>query len=335
MKRRIAGLLISLLAAGVILYQADFQELARLSAHVHAAYLAPVLGVVLASLALSALRWRMMMAPALSYADAAKTTLIGVGANMALAARGGELLKIYYTRTLSHASGAVILRSLFLERLMDLILTGLVGAAALLLLGGSRLQLHTSFAIGLIAALVFVLSSGVLALKYANAAVETLAARGFVLLGLKRFYVRRVRKHIFELGRIHFRQLAAPFAISAALWWVFYPAFYLAIEALLGVVFTYEERLFLVFCGAVGVAVPGAPSSAGTLHASIVSGFVLLGRSAEAGLLFGAALHLAQFIIYSCAGLLAYAALVLGGARSVDSTNGPRPASAESDRQKK
>lgn len=334
MKRRIVGLLISLAAAGVVLYQADFSELARLAARAEAVYLAPLVGVVIASLALSALRWRLMMAPALSYADAAKATLIGIGANMALVARGGELLKLYYTRTLAHASGAVILRSLFLERLMDLILTGLIGATALLLVGGSRLQLHASYAIGVIAALVFALCSAVLAIKYGNAAMEALLARAFVLLRLKRFYVRRVRKHVFELGRIDFRRLAAPFAVSVALWGIFYPALYLAIEALLGISFTYEERLFLVFCGAVGVAIPGAPSSAGTLHASIVSGFVLLGRSADAGLLFGAALHLAQFVIYSSAGLLAYGALVLGREPAANATSAPRESSAAVQRRK-
>ncbi len=80
---------------------------------------------------------------------------------------------------------------------------------------------------------------------------------------------------------------------------------------MVGIPLGYLESLILVFAGALGLALPAAPSGLGTFHVSILSGFVLLGRDPAEGLAIAVAIHGAFFIALLIPGAVAYFAVPL------------------------
>jgi hypothetical protein len=87
------------------------------------------------------------------------------------------------------------------------------------------------------------------------------------------------------------------------MWLLVHPYAHQAVAGMIGSDLGYREALVLVFIGALRLSVPAAPSGLGTFHASIVSGFLLLGRDAGAGLIFAVAVHGLFFIVFGLSGL--------------------------------
>ena len=69
---------------------------------------------------------------------------------------------------------------------------------------------------------------------------------------------------------------------------------------------TEVEIVFLLFCGAMSLALPSAPSGIGVFHASIISGFLLIGKDTSYGLLYATAVHLISFVNVTFVGLIFY-----------------------------
>jgi len=80
---------------------------------------------------------------------------------------------------------------------------------------------------------------------------------------------------------------------------------------MVGIPVGYVEALILVFVGALGLALPAAPSGLGTFHASILSGFVLLGRDSTDGFVLAVAIHAVFFLALLLPGAIAYFAMLL------------------------
>ena len=66
------------------------------------------------------------------------------------------------------------------------------------------------------------------------------------------------------------------------------------------------EMVFIIFLGSMSFAVPSAPSAIGVYHASIVSGFMILKKSSQVGLMFATYMHLFIFTTVSISGLVFY-----------------------------
>src|SRR4029450_11196858 len=103
-----------------------------------------------------------------------------------------------------------------------------------------------------------------------------------------------------------------PALLTMALWLVAYSMSYILDAGFVGVNLSYAASLLLLFAGALGLMVPAAPSGIGTFHASVVSAFLLLERSASEGLLVATVIHLLFFVAYVAPAALLYGRWRLG-----------------------
>ena len=110
---------------------------------------------------------------------------------------------------------------------------------------------------------------------------------------------------------VRVRTLTLPILVTSSLWCGLYALAYALIGRMVGIQLGYLESLILVFVGTLGLALPAAPSGIGTFHASIVSGFLLLGREPSEGLILAVAIHGAFFIALLLPGTVAYFAIPL------------------------
>ncbi|MGH3113194.1 MAG: lysylphosphatidylglycerol synthase transmembrane domain-containing protein, partial [Gaiellaceae bacterium] len=178
------------------------------------------LGLVLANVAIMALRWRYLLAGAGYRIGARKlfsTVAVGRGANNILPARGGDLLRIESLRE-RHVPAFVSAGTLFAERLLDgvvlatWILLGalMIGEGGIMLLTGVALSAGTALGVVLVA----------LAARDPDRA-ERLAWRGARRLP-NRWHTRitRAAAHFVDgLGAFRGRRrIVAVFATSVAMW---------------------------------------------------------------------------------------------------------------------
>lgn len=108
------------------------------------------------------------------------------------------------------------------------------------------------------------------------------------------------------------RELFRPLNIFLAafattfLWFLSYPLAYFLAGRLLGADLPYSHLVVITIAGALGVALPAVPSGLGVLHASLISAFLLLGRSAADGLAYATTVHLLWFLVFGSIGMLLY-----------------------------
>jgi uncharacterized protein (TIRG00374 family) len=271
--------------------------------------------VATAFIAAFALRWYLLLGRETSFCNALTATTIGLGGNMVLPARGGDVLRVVLSARETKVGAHLAVSALVIEKAIDLIVVAAVGFVAIALHagdGGSRAARTTA---------------SVAALAVITVALVGLwsARRGTLIFVFRRiFRVVRIGPSIYRhaygtldrLARaIHAQALVLPMFLSALLWCGLYPLSYALIGQMVGIPVGYLESLILVFAGALGLALPAAPSGLGTFHASILSGFVLLGRDSTEGLVLAVAIHAIHFITLLLPGAIAYFALLLWKSR--------------------
>jgi uncharacterized membrane protein YbhN (UPF0104 family) len=115
----------------------------------------------------------------------------------------------------------------------------------------------------------------------------------------------RLYRHLFRPLH-HLQQLTSPGRVAvlliqtAFIWMVLYVLAYLAVAKMVGIQLTVADTMVLLCAGALGVAIPAAPSGLGTFHAAIVSAFLILGRPVAEGLVLAVAIH-GVFFVGLCA----------------------------------
>lgn len=267
----------------------------------------PELVLCLAAIvATTSVRWRLLVGCRLGWRQALSTTAIGLAGNQMLPARGGDLLRAFLTSRRASVSYHLTLSALLVEKIIDLAAVAIIGLVAL----GFLVHIHGMNA----------LRSAAIATA-ATAAAASLSALALartsrlprILRGLARFLRLRPKgyRHVFRFflhlrrGTDH-RALPGPFLLTLFVWIVPCCLFFIVAAECVGVALALPEAQLLVFAAALGLALPAAPSGVGTLHAAIVSGFVLLGRSAAEGLLVAVAVHIVSAAGFLCGGVLAF-----------------------------
>jgi len=132
------GLLISLLATGVLLTQLDLAQLAAALRSARYGWLAPAFLLLLAGQLARALRWQALLADGLALRPAFHTLNISYLANAFLPLRMGELARIWLVRpaiSSLQAAGSVLL-----ERTLDTLAVLLLLAAALSVIPGAGVE---------------------------------------------------------------------------------------------------------------------------------------------------------------------------------------------------
>ncbi|WP_315859868.1 lysylphosphatidylglycerol synthase transmembrane domain-containing protein [Rhizobium leguminosarum] len=255
-----------------------------------------------------AVRWRLLLDGKIGYGTSLMASLLGLGANMFLPARGGDILRVHYSRVVATVPYADALGRLLVEKVVDLVTIISVGIFSLVLLNHTlNVEYRNVLLIVMLGAILAILISAIL-IRHFGDRLTPLLRPVFGLVRLQDFFDR----HIVYLVRNSTRSLSLsvtilPAVLTLVLWLSAYALAYIFVARFVGVALSYQEALFVLFAGGLGLMIPAAPSGVGTFHASVVSAFVLLGRSPSEGLLLATAVHFLFFVVY-----VVPAALILG-----------------------
>lgn len=305
-KKFLFSLLVSGLAIGFLLYKFDLKAFKTLQDRWDPIYLIPVLVWNILAMIPFSLRWYFLLDKKIPAKKAILSSYLGVGANMVLPARGGDLLRLYYCKNNSEIHYATLVSQLFIEKVLDLIIVLFIGAGSFMLLGLGEKSASPA-GIFISALVVFGIIVGLTLIKYANQLICDIGVKVFSLISKEKIFTNSIQPHIVSMKDfLSFKKLSIPVAITVPTWLAGYAVTYYFESYLTGIPLGYMEVLFIVFCGAMGVAIPSAPSGMGVFHVSIVSGFVILGKNSSDGFVFATAVHLIQFVILSLLGLVAY-----------------------------
>ncbi|WCL48118.1 lysylphosphatidylglycerol synthase transmembrane domain-containing protein [Leptospira sp. GIMC2001] len=305
-KKFFLSLLISAIAIGALLYQFDINEFAKLRDKWNPYFLIPMVASNMFGIILFSLRWYFLLDRKISFFSSALIATIGLGGNMILPARGGDILRIYYTKKASEIKYPTILSQLFLEKVIDLTIVLFIGALSFMLLGLGNENANPK-AMMVSALAVFGMILGLIMIRFANERIAKIGLFFFNLVQKPELFNEKIKPHLSELKDfLTWKKLTIPLLITVPTWILAYAVTYCIQSYLIGIPLSFTQSMFMVFCGAMGVAIPSAPSGLGVFHASIVSGFVLIGLGSTDGFLYATAVHMLQFLVLSLFGLIAY-----------------------------
>lgn len=219
---------------------------------------------------------------------------------MFLPARGGDLLRVHYSHAVAKMPHAEVLSRLFIEKVIDLVTIAVVGVLASTFLTGLSISANSSILVMFTLSALTAVLLAVIVLKYFCDSVLRWLHPIFKLIGKAAFLDRHVTHLVRDASqRLTASTMLLPGALTLIMWLSVYAPSYIFAARLVGVSLSYQESLLVLFAGALGLMLPAAPSGVGTFHSSVVSAFLLLGRSPAEGLLAGTAIHFLFFIAYA------------------------------------
>ena len=307
MKKLLIGILISILFVGMIALKFDFKaEFSKIGDKISYIYLIPIVFMQLTGLIFFSIRWRLLLEKKINLKHAISSSFIGYAANMVLPARGGDLFRVFYCRSETDVQYFNLLSKLFIEKVIDFIFVILVGIISFFIIGYNRPE-QQNYAVFLFSGIIILgILFSLYLIRFQNEFIQTICKKLFILIKKETFYTSHIESHLIDLKDfLQIKKFISP-VILTSLSWMFYFLNYYFVNSMLGGNLTPVEIVFLLFCGAMSLALPSAPSGIGVFHASIISGFLLLGRDSSYGLLYATALHLLSFIIITLSGLIFY-----------------------------
>lgn len=256
-------------------------------------------------LGMFAYRWKLLLGPQLSMGRALRATALGLGGNMILPARGGDLLRIAASAgrglRVHRALGALVY-----EKLLDLLAAAAVGLTAVWFIHGVPGQSAEARVAATLAGAAT--AATLICLTMTWMGWFTPVSRALAqLVRLRARWYRHLHRVIRQLesGAVG-RHRYAVVALTASLWLGPYTYAYQVIASMIGVPLTYDQCLILVFSGAIGLAIPAAPSGIGTFHVALVSGGVLIGCPPAQALAIAIAIHASMTLAFISAALVAH-----------------------------
>ncbi|TGK91494.1 UPF0104 family protein [Leptospira brenneri] len=305
MRKLIFGILVSGIAVYFLSKNFDIAEFERLEGKINW-WIFPLLFLSnLWAFVPFSIRWYYLLEKKISFAQAFTTSIIGVGLNMVLPARGGDLVRLIMNKRDTELPLTHLFSRIFLEKVMDLGSVVIIGAAALFYMGLgqsknlSLLLISTLVILGMIVGLVLV--------RYFLETLRGIAKKIFKLIGKHKLYEEKLDHHLVEFSSfLQGDKLLRPVLYSIPTWVFGYAISYYLAGLLIGMPILFPEALLFMFLGGMGVAIPSAPSGIGVFHAAIISGFIIVGRDPGEGLVYATVVHLTQFIITTSLALIAY-----------------------------
>ncbi|MGO7050612.1 lysylphosphatidylglycerol synthase transmembrane domain-containing protein [Rhizobium johnstonii] len=300
---------ISLVVLIFLLRAVDWEEAIRIFRG--GVFVTPLLWFMLVTFCIAVgygVRWRLLLDGKIGYGTSLMASLLGLGANMFLPARGGDLLRVHYSRVVATVPYVDAFGRLLVEKVVDLATIISVGIFSLVLLG-HRLnsEYRNVLLVIMVGALLGIFLSATLVRCFGDRLIPILRPV-FGVVRLQDFFDRHITNFIRNSARsLSISVTIVPAALTLILWLSAYALAYIFVARFVGVALSYQESLFVLFAGGLGLMIPAAPSGVGTFHASVVSAFVLLGRSPSEGLLLATAVHFLFFVVY-----VVPAALILG-----------------------
>ncbi len=305
MKKWIFGTLISAIAVYFLLSNFDVKEFSRIEGKIRWEYAVLFWITSLWSFFPFSYRWFLLLDNKITVWSAYASSLIGVGLNMVLPARGGDVVRLVMNKKDSGLPLPNLISKLFLEKVMDLGAVVILGAFAFLFLGiGSQKNLALVFVSG---SVIFGMIVVLILIRFYLKFVLTVGEKAMNLVRLGSVFEEKLKDQIIEFSEfLRGDKLAKPLAISFPTWILGYALNYYIAGQMIGMDFSFFECMLFIFVGAMGVAIPSAPSGIGVFHASIISGFILLGKDGGEGFVYATVVHLSQFIVTTTSALVVY-----------------------------
>ncbi|PJZ40564.1 TIGR00374 family protein [Leptospira kmetyi] len=305
MKRILFGTVVSLAALGFLFSKLDLSEFARIQERWEPIYLIPFCVSSAWGLILFSWRWYLLMGKKINFRYALLASFIGVGANMFLPARGGDIFRLYFCKKESDLQYPTLVTALFIEKVLDFSFIFSAGICALMFLGIKDESSDSFFIVSsLIIAGIFL---GLIAVRFLNETIINVLAWIAELVGKREWFLHKLAHYVRDLGNfLVLKRFVLPAVLTAFTWLIGYALSYGILLKLVGIEMSYAGIVLIMFAGAVGVMVPSAPSGAGVFHASVTSSFVLMGRKASEGLFYATTVHLAQFVLQSIFAVILY-----------------------------
>lgn len=294
-----AGILLSLVFAGLALRGIDFGELRAALAAQDYVLLLPAAAALAVAVALRAWRWQLVFGretrPAFSHV--LNALLVGYLFNTILPARAGELARVHVLGRRTGVSRANVLATVVLERSFDLVvLVALLALAGPFLPDVTWLWTAVALGCGLGAALV----ASALAIRRWGAGATGLLLRPLGWLpGVGAARAQRIADNAARgLSTLHSpRLLALPLAVTAASWlalalstWILL----LGTDLELG----FGAALLVAVSTNLVLVVPSSPAALGAFEAAVVLALAAYGVEREDALSFALVLHALNALPY-------------------------------------
>lgn len=306
MKKLLVGIGISIVVIVLILKKIDVKEIFQLLEKINYTYMVQVFFFqILGTIAFS-FRWYYFLEKQIKVKHAISSSFIGYGANMVLPARGGDLFRVYYCRSETQFQSLNLLSKLFIEKAIDFIFVILMGVIAFFFLGKNYTD-ERSIAIFLISG---ILVAGILItlylIRYQLKLLLPVLSYAFKLIKKDDFYKSHIENHIVDFNEfLQIRNFIKPIILTF-FFWLFNVCAYIYANLMMNYDLSILEIVFVLFLGAMSLAVPSAPSGLGVFHGAVVSAFILLNRDIKVGLVYATILHLVAFISFTVIGLVFY-----------------------------
>ena len=303
--RWLPGLLLSLVAAVILIFVTDWQEFGQAFQQIRLGSLLLACGLTIVFLVIRAAAWRELLDGKAKFWQAFRIVNEGYLLNNILIHRAGEFARAIFMGQASGLGFSRALSSIVLERVFDLIFAAGIFLLCLPLVVGAEWAQTAGFAtlalvlIGLIVLFVMARKREKVESWLRKLQVNGKLWNKFIKPQLSNLLdglavLNRPRRFLSGAGLIllswlvafgyHFVLLRA-LVPNAPFWWA---------------VFT-DTSL------AMGIALPSAPAALGVYEGAIVGALALLGVASSTGLAFAITLHAMQFVITAILGLIGLA----------------------------
>ncbi|HRG49362.1 MAG TPA: lysylphosphatidylglycerol synthase transmembrane domain-containing protein [Leptospiraceae bacterium] len=307
MKKLFIGILVSVLFVGIIAFKFDFRtEFSKIGDKISYIYLIPITLTQLIGLVIFSFRWRLLLEKKINAKHAISSSFIGYAANMVLPARGGDLFRVFYCRSETDVQYFHLLSKLFIEKVIDFIFVIMTGVISFFIIGlnNPNQKNYTVFTVSGLIILGIVFS--LYLIRFQNEFIQMISKKIFTTINKEKFYKDHIEEHLIDLKDfLQIQKFIYPVILTIVSWFFYFSNYYF-VNVMLGGNVTEVEIVFLLFCGAMSLALPSAPSGIGVFHASIISGFLLIGKDTSYGLLYATAVHLISFVNVTFVGLIFY-----------------------------
>ena len=301
--RLVVGVLISLVAFGLIVRGVDVAGMATILAEAHYGWLVPNVACTILGMGVRAYRWRALLDDRVSARRAFHVWNAGDFLNNVLPMRVGEVARAYLLSRTGEVGVMQTLSTIAVERLLDLLTV-----CGFLLVVLPFVPTDNVF-VRVVAVMAAVALGGGLVLFVAAAWREPLVAlarrvSGWVPPRVRDPLVGHADEFLRGIQAIGAARLLVSAALSIVDWacwigagWTLLFAFEPSATWYMGV---------FVTCGvALGLTIPSTPSGAGLYEAAAVVALTAFGMPGNVALAYGLVVHLSSFVVVVLAGLWA------------------------------
>lgn len=299
----IAGFVVSAVLLWLALRNIEFGKLAAIYSRVDAVYLAPAAFLIVLEVFFRGARWRLLLLPSnpsVRVMDTFKLEAAGLALNNILPMRLGELARATFAARLFNIPLITVLATIFVERLLDIVVLFLMFLAAARLGGITGGFLDYG---GVLWTLAGGVTAGIAALIFADELVSHAWFSGFfarfprvrtlferVAMGVQGF-------HSFKSGGLIMLFAALQWFMDAVLFHL------LALSFGLGGIIDVFKGVALVFAGAAAASVPGMPGYFGNYELVLMKVLSTWGIAEDIGFAYASFAHVAAYLVMTVMGV--------------------------------